>query len=244
MLAERGHHVTLFEEDARLGGEFVVAAHTPRKEELSDLLRWQIREVRKSAANVRLGERATAEKVLELNPDAVVVATGSRPVVPELAGLEPEKAMVARDVLMGRVMPGRRVLVAGGGGVGVLTAEHLGLMDKEITIVEMADAVATDMTPDRRYWVLTELAEHDVGVLTNATIEGVSDGRVRVAHAGHEETIGPFDDIVLALGYESDASLARELEGRVPELYVIGDAVEPRSAVEAIREGAEIGRRI
>ena len=244
VLAERGHRVTLFEEDARLGGEFVVAAHTPRKEELSDSLRWQIREVRKSGANVRLGERATAEKVLELNPDAVVIATGSRPIVPRLAGLEPEKAMVARDVLMGRVMSGRRVLVAGGGGVGILTAEHLGLMDKEITIVEMADAVGTDVTPDRRYWVLSELAEHDVGVLTNATIEGVSDGRVRVAHAGHEETIGPFDDIVLALGYQSDASLARELEGRVPELYVIGDAVEPRSAVEAIREGAEVGRRI
>jgi 2,4-dienoyl-CoA reductase-like NADH-dependent reductase (Old Yellow Enzyme family)/thioredoxin reductase len=244
VLAERGHNVTLLEEDPRLGGEFVVASQTPRKEEISDALRWQIRQVRKSGANVRLGERATADSVLALKPDAVVVATGARPVMPMIAGLEPQRAMVARDVLMGKAMPGRRVMVAGGGGVGVLTAEQLGLMDKEVTVVEMMDAVATDMTPDRRYWVLTDLAEHEVGVLTDATIESVSDGQVRVKHAGHEEMIGPFDDVVIALGYQPNNTLATELEGRVPELYTIGDAVEVRTATEAIREGAEVARRI
>ncbi len=244
VLAERGHHVTLFEQGPRLGGEFVTAAQAPRKEEISDALRWMIRQVRKSGADVRLGQRATVDDVLKARPDAVVVAAGARPRVPKLPGITREKALVARDVLMGKAMPGRRVLVAGGGAVGCEAAELLSLADKEITVLEMTDSVATDMTPDRRYWVLEELADHDVGLMTNTIIRGMSDGEVQVTHEGHDETIGPFDDVVLALGYEPNSSLAKDLEGRVPELYSIGDAVQVRSAVEAIREGAEIARKI
>ncbi len=244
VLAERGHHVTLFEEDARLGGEFVVAAQTPRKEELSDALRWMIRQVRKSGADVRLGQRATADMVMSLKPDAVVVATGGRPAVPQLRGLKREQVMVARDVLMGQAVPGEHVAVAGGGAVGVGTADMLALMGKEVTVVEATGTVGADITADRRYWILEELAQRDVGILTDATIEGMTDGKLRIAHNGHEETIGPFDSVVLALGYESDRGLAQELQGRGPAVHVIGDAVEPRSAVEAIREGAEVARKI
>lgn len=244
VLAARGHRVTLFEEDPRLGGELAVAAQTPRHEEFADALRWMILQVRKSGAEVRLGQRATADAVLGLQPEAVVVAAGARPRVPALPGLEAKRAMVARDVLMGRAMPGQQVLVAGGGSVGVLTAEHLAMMNKDITVLEMTDSVAADMPPDRRFWVLSDLADHEVGILTEATISGVSDAGVQVRHDGHEETVGPFDDIVLALGYEANDALARELEGRVPELHTIGDAAEPRTAVEAIREAAEVARRI
>ncbi|MDI7276777.1 MAG: FAD-dependent oxidoreductase, partial [Anaerolineae bacterium] len=219
VLAERGHQVTLFEEDPRLGGEYAVAALTPRKEELANSLRWSIREVRRSGAEVRLGQRATAEEVLKLKPDAVVVATGARPKVPAIPGLAREKAMVARDVLLGRTLPGRRVLVAGGGAVGILTAEHLGLMDKEVTVLELTDTVGSDMTADRRYWVLEDLADHDVGIITEAQIKSVSDAGVRITHNGHEETIGPIDNVVLALGYESTRTLADELQGKVPEVY-------------------------
>jgi 2,4-dienoyl-CoA reductase-like NADH-dependent reductase (Old Yellow Enzyme family)/thioredoxin reductase len=244
VLAERGHHVTLFEEDEQLGGELLVAAQTPRKDELADALRWMIRQVHKSGVDVRLGTPATPESVLALKPDAVVFAAGSRPIVPELPGLEPQKAMLARDVLMGQAVPGTQVAVAGGGGVGILTAEHLALGNKDVTVLEQMDSVATDMTPDRRFWVLDEIAEREVGVLTNATIKNLHDGEVRITHDGHEETIGPFDNVVLALGYKPNTDLADELEGKVPELYRIGDAVEVRSAVEAIREGAEVARKI
>ncbi len=244
VLAERGHHVTLYEEDPRLGGEFVVAAQAPRKEELSDALRWMIRAVHKSGVDVRLGKRATAGDVLSAKPDAVIVATGARPKVPKLPGLKREKAMLARDVLMGQAMPGRRVLVAGGGAVGMEAAETLSLMNKEITLLEMTGEVGADMTPDRRFWVLEELADHEVGLLTNSTITGVSDGKVHIRHEEHEETISPFDDVVIALGYEPDSALADELKGQVPAVFTIGDAMQVRSATEAIREGAETARKI
>jgi len=244
VLAERGHHVTLFEEDARLGGEFVVAGQAPRKEELSDALRWMIRQVMKSGADIRLGQRATADMVLSLKPEAVIVATGAKPKVPKVHGLKAQRAKVARDVLMGEAVPGQTVMVAGGGAVGLEAAELLSLMGKEITVVEMTSSVAADMTPDRRYWVLEELADHDVGLVTDATIQDVTDGGVRILHEGHEEVIGPYDDIVLALGYEPDAGLVKELQGRVPQVFNIGDSVQVRSAVEAIREGAEVARQI
>ena len=244
VLAARGHNVTLFEEHPRLGGEFAVAAQGPRKEELSDSLRWLIRQVRKSKAEVRLGQRATADQVLELRPDAVIIATGGHPIVPEFAGLSRERALLARDVLMGHVVPGPRVLIAGGGSTGVITAEFLSLMNKHITVLEMTDQVAADMDPGRRYFVLDDLAERDVGIMTNATIRDVTDGQARIMHDGHEEVIGPFDDVVLALGYQPNVELARELEGRVPAVYTVGDAVRPRTAVEAIREGAQTARLI
>lgn len=244
VLTARGHQVTLFEEDPRLGGEFAVAALAPNKEEFTDSLRWQIRQVYKSGADVRLGHRATADEIVALKPDAVVVATGSRPMVPKLPGLTKARAVVARDVLMGNTVPGPRVAVAGGGGVGLATAEHLALSNREVTIVEATDSVGADTTPDRRYWTLEDLAEHDVGIITDAAIRDLSDGNVVVEHEGHTETIGTFDDVILALGYEPDRSLIKELEGRVPAIYTIGDAVQVRSAVEAIREGAEVGYKI
>jgi pyruvate/2-oxoglutarate dehydrogenase complex dihydrolipoamide dehydrogenase (E3) component len=136
------------------------------------------------------------------------------------------------------------VAVAGGGAVGVETAELLSLGNKDITVLEMTDTVAADMTPDRRYWVLDQIAEQEVGIVTNAKINRVSDGQVTISHDGHEETVGPFDNVILALGYEPDRTLIDELQGKVGELYTIGDAVEVRSAVEAIREGAEVARKI
>ena len=244
VLAERGHRVTLFEEDPRLGGEFTVAARAPRKEELSDALRWLIHQVQQSEADVRLGVRATADQVLALHPDAVIVATGGRPRIPALHGLEPERAVFARDVLIGEAMPCEQVLVAGGGQVGIETAAYLSLANKKVTVVEMASAPAIDMNPGRRYWVLEELAQRGVSIQTDTTIEAVNDGSVQVSHEGQKETLGPFDDLVLALGYEPNAELASELEGRVPAVYTIGDAAAVRTAVEAIREGAEVARQI
>ncbi|MGQ9681661.1 MAG: oxidoreductase [Anaerolineae bacterium] len=242
--AERGHSVTLFEEHARLGGEFAIAAFTPRKEELSDALRWMIRAACNAGVDVRAGERATAGRVLQERPDAVIVATGGRPKPADVAGLRDERTHLAREVLMGAVAPGRRVLVAGGGGVGLATAELLAQGDRQVTIVEQLEAVGADLSADRRYWLLADLVEHNVGILTHTSIRGASDGGVLVSHDGHEERLGPFDDFVVALGYEGDTRLQRELAGRVPEVYAIGDAVEPRSAVEAIREGAEVALRI
>lgn len=244
VLAERGHHVTLFEEKEYLGGEFRVAAQAPRKEEITDALRWMIRQVHKVGVDVRLGTRATAEMVLGLKPDAVIVAAGARPKVPKLPGLKREKALIARDVLMGQAVPGQRIAVAGGGAVGIETAELLSLGNKDITVLEMTDQVAADMTPDRRYWVLDQIADQEVGILTNAKIHKVSDGKVTISHDGHEETLGPFDNVILALGYDPDKTLSEELQGKVGELYTIGDAVEVRSAVEAIREGAEVARKV
>jgi len=244
VLAERGHHVTLFEERNYLGGEFRVAAQAPRKEEITDALRWMTRQVYKVGVDVRLGTHATAEMVLNLKPDAVVVAAGARPKVPAFPGLRREKALVARDVLMGQAVPGQRVAVAGGGAVGIETAELLSLANKDITVLEMTDTVAADMPPDRRYWVLDQIAEQDVDIVTNAKINRVSDGQVTISYDGREETVGPFDNVILAIGYEPDRTLSEQLQGKVPELYTIGDAVEVRTAVEAIREGAEVARKI
>ena len=242
--AERGHRVTLFEEHARLGGEFAIAAFTPRKEELSDALRWMIRAAQSAGVDVRTGKRVTAEQVLQERPDVAIVATGGRPKAAGVAGLREERTHLAREVLMGAAAPGRRVLVAGGGGVGLATAELLAQGDRQVTVVEQLEAVGADLSADRRYWLLADLTDHNVGILTQTSIRGASDGGVVVSHDGREERLGPFDDVVVALGYDADTSLQRELESRVPEVYAIGDAVEPRTAVEAIREGAEVALRI
>ncbi|MGQ9674787.1 MAG: oxidoreductase [Chloroflexota bacterium] len=244
--ALRGHDVTLLEEDGRLGGQFYLASIPHRKQILTSALAWMIRHAYAAGAKIELGVNATADSIVQRKPDAVIVASGAAPIVPKVPGIDREEVTIAGDVLLGLApVQGVNVLVVGGGLVGVDVAEFLAVQGKRITIIEMLDSIAADMEQYRRYWVMKSLEEHGTRFVTKTTLKEITRDGVVVERDGRQESLGKFDAIVIATGYRATGqALAQQLQGRVPEVYTVGDAVDSRTAVEAIFEGGRTARAV
>jgi 2,4-dienoyl-CoA reductase-like NADH-dependent reductase (Old Yellow Enzyme family)/thioredoxin reductase len=245
VLVARGHQACLVEEDDTLGGEFVTAAIPPKKEEIADAIQWMIRQVERSGATVKLHREVTMEWVEQFKPDAVIIATGAEPVRPPIEGIAHKHVVVARDVLLGTIEPGNPVLVVGGGPVGLETAEYLAVQMRQVTLLEPSATVGHGLEAGHRYWVLDTLRRAGVTLLDQTRLQTVfRDGTVLVGHAGSSRVIGPFAAVVLAMGYAPRNGLHDQIQQRMPETYLIGDAATVRSAVEAIREANEVARQI
>ena len=249
----RGHDVTLFEKTARLGGQFNLAAVPPLMQENILLVKYLARQVRKAGVRIELESEVTARLIEQIGPDAVVVATGGVPLVPgSIPGADRDNVRTAHDVLAGRVaVKSGNVLVIGGGIVGceaadfvAETEDNLLVGPTSVTILEELEAVAQDMQVEARHLLLQSLRQKGVNWIVGACVSEITDDGAVYVKDGEEHTLRGMDYIILALGARPAGDLARDLEGMVPELYVIGDAKEPRTALEAITEAAEVGRVI
>jgi NAD(H)-dependent 7beta-hydroxy-3-oxo-delta4-cholenoic acid oxidoreductase len=224
----------------------------PTKQEISLWIQHLARQAEKAGVRIELNREVTAQLVEEQKPDAVVVATGGKLRLPPIAGLDRDKVIDGSDVLEGKVNPRRaKVLVLGGGSTGCEVADAIAGhgdnpldADSAVTIVEMLPGLALDAVPAARMLLLQRLRERGVESITSATVKEVTDTGVVIERDGREETIGSMDHIVLACGTEAVDHLSEKIREKVPEIHVIGQAREECRALEAISEGAEVGRAI
>lgn len=243
--ALRGHEVYLYEKEEKLGGQFKLAAVPPCKQEITKIINYLSIQIKKAGVKVALGQEVTEKTIDNLQPDAIVIATGGTPVIPDIPGIEEEGVVTAFDVLGGKVTPGRSILVIGGGMVGCETADFLGqIMGCRVTLVEALPRVAQDVGGSTRYFLLQRLAQEKASIITSASVKRFVKDGVILERNGKEKTLSGFDTIVLATGIAPVNKFASKIRGRVKEMYVIGDAKQPRKALDAIAEAAEIGRKI
>ncbi len=121
--AERGHRVTLFEKDDELGGQFLLAAKIPGKEEFTETLRYFIQMLDTLKVTVRLSTAPSVETLAHF--DEIVVATGVRPRELTLTGADHEKVIYYHELISGQKEAGQRVAVIGSGGIGFDAASYL-----------------------------------------------------------------------------------------------------------------------
>ena len=244
--ALRGHDVTLCEKTDRLGGQFTLAAIPPAKQEYAKAVHYFASQARKAPVKFQLGKEVTPAVVKEFQPDVVVVATGATPIIPtRIPGADGPGVVSAHDVLAGKKMVGDKVVIIGGGEVGCETADYIGERGaSEIIVLEMLEGIALDMVPWNKEFLMDRLGEHHVRIMTSATVKEILADGVIYTKAGKEESLRGIDNVVLAMGAKSVDELSAAIKDTVPEVYVIGDAQKPRRAIEAIFEGAELGRRI
>jgi len=250
--ALRGHQVTLMEKEAKLGGQFNLAAAAPLKQELSQAIKYLAGQVAKAGVTIELNTPVTPEKVDEIKPDVLVVATGSEPAVPALAGAGGARVVTAHDVLAGRaIVRSRNVVVIGGGMVGCEVADFLAdvgdnpqVRRTAVTLVEMRPEIGYDRPTPQASLLLKRLRDKNVRIVTSAEVKEVLDDGVIVTREGHDEAIRGMGCIVLATGARPVDSISEMARGGVSEVYKIGDASQPRLALEAIAEGAEVARSI
>lgn len=241
--AERGHQVTLYEKTGQLGGQFILAAIPPNREDIAVFTKFQVRQIKETGVKVVTGQEVSPELIRAEEPEVVVVATGSTQLRPSISGIDGENVVDAREVLREKVTTKDTVIVAGGGMIGCEVAEYLAEKGKKVNIVEMLSEVALDMPRSERYLLLARLEKLGVKIFANRKILKITHQGVVVKREERKENI-IGETVVLAMGSEPDRRLARVLKGLVPEVYAVGDCVEARKGLEAIYEGAKVGCQI
>ncbi|KPQ24805.1 MAG: 2,4-dienoyl-CoA reductase (NADPH2), partial [Halomonas sp. HL-48] len=159
--AQRGHSVTLYDAASEIGGQFNLAKRVPGKEEFEETLRYFGRMIEKHGIDLRLGTRADAELLVAEGYDEVIVATGIRPRVPELPGIDHPKAVGYIDAILGRKPIGRRVAIMGAGGIG---------FDVATLITHAGPSPALDIATFCREWGV-DFANHPRGGVTGVEMQ-------------------------------------------------------------------------
>ena len=236
--ARKGHTVTLAEKTDELGGQFRLAAVPPTKQDVATAIKYYITMCKKYGVDIQTGVDVDEAYLRELAPDAVILATGGTPLRPRIAGIDDVTLVDALDVLDGRVIPGPRVLVCGGGMTGVETADYLAEANHVVQIVEMRDDIALDEASAPRYFLLPRLREYGVTWETSATITKFVEGGVEYEKGGETKQLAGFDTIVLAMGVRSHNPLEETVRAcGIDEVLVVGDAAKPGPANAATEGG-------
>jgi len=235
--ALRGHNVVLYDRGETLGGQLLLASIPPYKEVLETFAKYQRTQLSRVGVKVELGQEVRAALVEEAKPDAVILATGIRLVVPQIPGVDRSNVVTAFNVLAGKVEVGDKVAVIGAEVVGCETAELLADKGKKVTLMRRGEDVATKLNPSSREHLIARLEAKGVTMLTGVRYQEISDqGVIITTRQGESQTV-EADTVVLAAGSLPDTELYEALKGKVPELHLVGDCVEPRNIMSAVADG-------
>lgn len=238
-LRRRGHQVILCEAAGELGGLLIAAAAPACKGYMKDYLRWLVSAAEGCGADIRLNTPVTAELVEALAPDGVIVATGSTYLRPNIPGIDGAGVFMLSDVEQGRAVPGRRVLVCGGGSAGLECALGLAMEGHEVAVADQLplDGFAAGMPYFPRLDLLRCLAQQGVRLLPEHRVERfTARGAVLSGPSGTAEE--PADTCVIALGVKADTALLDRLRERFPlEVLPAGDVEGGTNLYDATHSG-------
>ncbi|UJS19029.1 MAG: NAD(P)/FAD-dependent oxidoreductase [Candidatus Jettenia sp.] len=280
VLALRGHRVTLYERKKHLGGQLRYAFIPPGREEIQNIITYLEKQIFRLKVHIKTGKEADLPTLQEEHPDAIVVATGGNPVMPNLPGIKGKQVYTASTILEGKVLPGKDVVILGGGTVGCEVALHIakqGTMrpdvacfllkhkvlsdrdvieyttrgNKNVTILEMKKKIGGGFGISTRWVILNELKDAGVKEITEVRVKEIihtsENGRKTegvVYEKGGKDYFIKADTVIIAVGYSPYNDIQKQIEGKFPEIYCIGDCVKVRTALEAIHEGFEVALKI
>lgn len=242
---ERGHDVTLFEKDNRLGGMLYYVGLPEFKKDFRDYTKYMIQAVKSSGAKIETGVEVTAELIKDRKFKKVIVATGAETCKPNIDGSEDNTIYDPIKVLDGDLPEGQHVIVCGAGLCGCEVAMFLAENGKKVTVIDMLPEAALDM-PIYSRWVLnSKMAELDITVKTDHEIHEMTGKVVSCTNNGENITY-QADAVVCALGLKSRKTLTEQLREtcRDIEIIPVGDTNSPRKIIQAVHEGFHAARTI
>ncbi len=230
-LKEKGHDVVLYEKDHHLGGQFRLAAFPPNKEELGKFVRYL--EARMKEVNISVEHKAVTTVDLLNQFDEIMVATGSTPFVPPIEGLK--DFYWAEIIEQGKIPTDKKVLVIGGGLIGIEVAESLCQHGNQVIIVEMLDEVARGMEMIAKTMALKKLKEHGVEIYISTKVTKLDENKAYLQSEAGEEVLDNIDIVVVTTGMKSENKLKDQLVGKLP-YHLIGDAKQIGKEIDAIQD--------
>jgi 2,4-dienoyl-CoA reductase-like NADH-dependent reductase (Old Yellow Enzyme family)/pyruvate/2-oxoglutarate dehydrogenase complex dihydrolipoamide dehydrogenase (E3) component len=255
--ARKGHSVTLMEQRERLGGALALWAALPGREHYAAAIEWWERELARLGVDIRLGVEARTDTVLAENPYAAIVATGARyslggrsiTIDADIPGHGLSFVYRPEDILLGRARPTGNVFIVDGEGyhTGTGIAEILAANGAQVQFVTATyspvSARNTDNWEER--YIVGRMKTRGVSLRPSTWMRRIEPGAVLLydVHTGLESR-ELADAVVLSTAREPVDSLARALEGRLPQLYTIGDALAARMLAASTYEGQKFARLI
>ncbi len=253
--AARGHHVTLLERSAQLGGKIRLAQLLPGRAEIADFADWRAAECRRRGVQIQLNAEATAESVMALHPDAVIVATGGRATKVGSSKFFPMPVMGSDQdfvidheaALLQAEQLGHRVVIfdAVGHIEAIGLGELLAVMHKDVTVVT---PLPMPMNLDRETmgYALPRAVQAGMRWRPNTALAGIGKHQVTLIDvlSRRFEQMDGVDTVVIRTNGLPNDSLYFALRGKVPQVIRVGDAVAVRPADRAIFDGHMAGREV
>ncbi|MEM2709108.1 MAG: FAD-dependent oxidoreductase [Candidatus Methanomethylicia archaeon] len=241
--ASIGHKVVVIDKGESIGGMLKIASKPPYKEELHDLIDFYNTIINKYGVKVVLNREADEDYVKSLNPDIIILALGASPIIPDIPGVNLPHVRTAIEVLEKKLTLIGNIVVIGGGGIGLETADYITSKGGNVTIIEMLSRVGLDLDLAVRWIILKRLREKGVKILTETRVKEITSNSV-IVDIGREQFKIETDHVVLAVGMRPNNKLAENLSRIGYKTYMIGDCIKPARILEAVRDGYRVGINI
>ena len=231
--ALRGHKVVLFEQSNRLGGQIRLAMTTPKRESFEEVIMFFETQLGKLDVDIRLDTEATLPTVLKETPDVAILATGSTPYIPEVIGASQTNVITAHDVLKGAHTGDTVVIIdTQGNPPGPTVAEFLADQGKKVEIITGLKWVGSEIKPAAVWHPLYErLLQKGVTLTPMTGVSRIGEDFIEVYNVVSPtitRIIESVDTVVFAAGGIANNTLYSKMKGKIPEIYPVGDCVQPR----------------
>jgi mycofactocin system FadH/OYE family oxidoreductase 2 len=245
----RGHDVALYEKEDALGGQVAIAMKGAGREEFGVIIRNERNQLQRLNVPVLLSHPVDVDFVFEQDPDAVIIATGSKPKECPVTGCIWPQVLNVWNVLKGEGEIGQKVMFIDYDGHHQSTscAEYLADSGKVVHMVTPSLFVGAELGPTQDLYLSRQrLMQKGVTFTPDFAVMEIKGTEVHGfnVYSNEWKVFDGYDTVVAAMGNEADDALYKALKGHVKELYRIGDAVAPRKADMAIYEGYMIGKRV
>jgi len=244
--ARRGHDVALYERADQLGGQINTLVLVPERAEFGEVVRWRVHELARLGVPVHLNTDVTPELVQSKAPDVVILATGATPAKHLLPGLDDSRLFTAEAALRNPEQIGETVLLIDSSRhyKGAATAEFLAQHGKAVYVMTKEDNIGAEIPKINFVGVMERFAKYRIRMIPRATVTRVDGTTVHYTQGGFDERLEGIDSVVMAAPARANHALHAALIDLVPEVHLVGDCLAPRSALEAIWEGHQVGWRI
>lgn len=250
--ALRGHSVVVHESAESLGGQMLVAARIPSRSEMAEPVSWYTRELERLGVKVVTGSPMTVDRLVELDPDVVFVATGGKAASLDIPGAELDHVVQGRSVLTGEVEVGDRVvvIVTTDGFEGLGTADFIGGTGREVQVLRSLEGVDPDIELITLAGLMGRLGENGVKVTNDADVLSIDPSSVVASVNGAELRLDEVDSVVICAGSASENALLAELEeaassgGLRAEIHPVGQCREVGGVLESITDGLTVARQV
>jgi len=242
-LSARGHRVDLYEKSSELGGNLLVASRQKQKrKDFTRFLLYLRRSVKKPGIRIHLNITVTPQFINQMRPDTIVLAVGAEPVQPNIPGADGRNVVQAIDVILGRINVGKRIIIVGGRSLGVEIADQLATYGRKVRIVTRRE-LGRNMERSVFLALRNRLISKGVCLFPHSPVMEITEQGLYAVY-GNELVFMHADTVVLSTGMQPKSALSNSLQRIDCEVYKIGDCVEARGVEPAIRQAAEVARRI
>ena len=234
--ALRGHQVSLYEKNSRLGGQLLSEEFIPFKQDMFRFVQVLEGRLKRAGVDVHLNTQLTPEQAEQLQADVIIVAVGAKPIVPPIPGIDSSKVASLAALHHDQPLVGHKVVILGGGLVGSECAIYLDGLGKEVTVVEMKDDWASDAYFMHKNAMKVYLRGSHVKIQVNTTAKAVTEDGL-VCDTPEGEVLFPADTVLLAAGMKADRQAVEAFYNAAPRVFEVGDCIRAGRVVDAVSGG-------